>query len=305
MVESASHDERVQPSAPVRINLHLQQLAYVRELERADTLTEAAHRLQVSQSALSQSLSELERRLGTPLIERDGRQRRFTEAGREVARFATDVLGRAAELENWLEAYREGESGTLRIGMIDAASLYVLPRAISEFRTTHPGVQLRLVVETSGELIRRLRRFELDLAFVVGPGGTDLDARELLREPLYVYGPPGASGRPADANWVLYPAGSQTRNAIDLGLSGLGISPRVVLESHNPEVLRQMVALGLGWSVLPSAVAESGDFPLVAAGGGAPVAERVLLAVRRRSEWEDARVTTFLDLAEAAIGGWE
>ena len=65
-------------------NLHFQQLVYLRELERAGTLTEAAERLHVSQPALSQALAQLERRFGVTLFERAGRRRVFTAAGREV-----------------------------------------------------------------------------------------------------------------------------------------------------------------------------------------------------------------------------
>jgi DNA-binding transcriptional LysR family regulator len=130
-------------------NLHLQQLAYLREVERAGTLTAAAETLHVSQPALSQSLTELERRLGTPLFERHGRRRVLTEAGREAVRYANEVLGRTAELRDRLGALNRGEAGTLRVGMIDAASLYLLPHAIRDFRRDRPRVQLQLVVDTS------------------------------------------------------------------------------------------------------------------------------------------------------------
>ena len=275
---------------------HAQQLVYLRAVERAATFTEAAARLGVSQPALSQALAALEARLGVPLFERQGRRRVLTEAGREAARFAGDVLGRATELRVWLDARRDGAGGTIAVGMIDAASLYVLPSTIRAFRAAHPGVQLRLVVDTSRALMERVRRFELDLAFVVGPAAADLEARVVLTEPLYVYAPPGATERPAAVEWALYPADSQTRVQIDEGLRRLGVTPRVMLESSNPEVLRQVVALGLGWSVLPAAVAEAGG-PVFAAGRREAVAERTLLGVRRAGGAPDARAEAFLRLA--------
>ena len=277
------------------LNLHLQQLAYVRALERWGTATEAARRLQVSQPALSQSLSQLERRLGVPLLERDGRRRQLTEAGREVARFAGETLARAGALRDWLDAYAEGRAGTLRVGMIDAASLYALPSAIRAFRETHPEVQLELVVDRSGVLLERLGRFELDLAFVVGPATPEFDAVEVLREPLYLYAPPGTAEEPSDGEWVLYPPGRQTRRIIDAGLAARGIWPRISLESDNPAVLGQMVALGLGWSVLPEGVVE-GVSPDLAASRREQIAERTLLAARRAQSPPDARAEAFLRL---------
>ena len=279
------------------LNLHMQQLAYLQAVDRWGTLTEAARRLQVSQPALSQSLSQLERRLGVPLLERAGRRRRLTEAGLEVARFASEMLGRAAELRDWIREREAGRTGTLRVGMIDAASLYVLPETIRDFRAGYPDVHLQLVVERSGVLLERLARFELDIAFVVGPAPEGYRSSEVLREPMYLYSPPGTREEPGQGDWVLYPRGRQTRLLIDEGLALRGLWPRVTLESDNPAVLRQMVALGLGWSVLPSAIAEAGE-PSLRAQRRELVAERTLLAVRREHALDDARVSEFLRLVE-------
>ena len=277
---------------------HAHQLAYLREVERSATFTAAAGRLGVSQPALSQALASLERHLGVALFERSGRRRVLTEAGAEAARFAAEVLGRAAELRSWIAARRQGAAGSLAVGMIDAASLYLLPGTIGAFRAAHPGVDLRLLVDTSEALMERLRRFDLDLAFVIAPAGDDLEAHPVRTEALHIYAPPGAPERPVEAEWALYPAGSHTRSLIDDGLRRLGITPRVMLESGNPEVLRQVVALGLGWSVLPAAVAQ-GDVTALRAVRREQVAERTLLGVRRAGMAADASVEAFLALALA------
>lgn len=279
------------------LNLHLQQLAYLREVAHRGSISGAAEALHVSQPALSQALSELGRRLNVPLFERAGRQRRLTSAGLEVLRFAEHVLARAEELERRLELLRNGEGGTLRVGMIDAASLYVLPEVVQRYRGIHPGVDLNLTVDTSNELLRRLRAFELDLAFVVGPvEEDDLSATEVLREPLYIYAPPGEAGEGPAAHWVLYPQGRRTRRIIDQAFAEAGVHPSVVLESDNPAVLRQMVAMGFGWSVLPPAIAGDDNGP-AALRRGERLAERALDAVRRRESPADARVEAFLALA--------
>ena len=277
------------------LNVHMQQLAYLRAVERHGSLTEAARRLGVTQPALSQAIAQLERRLGAPLLERDGRRRRLTEAGLEVARFASEVLGRAAELREWLDELEAGGAGVLRVGMIDAASLYVLPETVRAFRAASPGVQVQLVVDRSAVLLDRLARFELDVAFVVGPPPEGYRSSEVLREPLYVYAPPGAEEAPEQGEWALYPQGRRTRLLIDEGLALRGLRPRVTLESDNPAVLRQMVALGLCWSVLPAEIAEAGT-PSLRPQRRELIAERTLLAVRRAHAPDDARVAAFLRL---------
>jgi DNA-binding transcriptional LysR family regulator len=145
-------------------------------------------------------------------------------------------------------------------------------------------------------LLERLRALDLDVAFVIGPLEDGLASIELVREPLYVYGPAGSLEAPRDADWALYPAGSQTRALIDEALAVQGVRPRVAMESSNPEILRQVVTLGLGWSVLPAGVAEAGDSPLVRSDPG-PLAERSLVAATRRGAALDPRVEALLELA--------
>ena len=283
---------------PAALNVHLQQLAYLREIDRSPTWARAAQRLNLSQPALSQSMAELERRLGVSLFERDGRRRRLTDEGHETVRFAREVLARAEEFSEALHRRREGRAGALRVGMIDAGSLYLLPQAVRRFRDEYPDVDLRLTVAPSSSLERALLRFELDLAVVVDDGDPpdDVLRETLTEEPLYLYAPPRRREDPAEADWVLYPPGSHTRERIDVGLHERGITPRVRLESGNPQVLRQMVALGFGWSVLPAAVAESGPESLRRRRGG-PVAVRTICTVRRRNAPADPRAESFLAMA--------
>jgi DNA-binding transcriptional LysR family regulator len=300
MAAAATGDRR-----PAPLNVHLQQLAYLREVGRRGSISAAAEVLHVSQPALSQALAELGRRLNVPIFERAGRGRRLTAAGQEVLRYAEETLTGAEALGRRLALLRDGEGGTLNAGMIDAASLYVLPEVVRRYRAAHPGVDLKLVVDTSSELLRRLRAFELDLAFVVGPvPELDLTATEVLREPLHIYTPPDEEGDPRAARWVLYPQGSRTRRIIDAAFARFGIEPAVVLESGNPAVLRQMVAMGLGWSVLPPAIAEA-EGPGAAGDEAAPaglqrgerLAERPLHVAQRRDGPPDPRAEAFLALA--------
>ncbi len=280
---------------------HLQQLRNLLAVERAGTFTAAAEELHVSQPALSQSLAELERRLGARLFERDGRRRRLTVAGEEVARFAAEVIGRGEELRDSLAAQEVGRAGTLDVGMIDAASLYLLPAAIEAYRQARPEVRLSIIVDDSSSLLARLRQFEIDLAIVVGEPDEGLTSTPLHMEPLYRYAWADAD-QPLNDEWLLYNAGSQTRAQIDDGLRQLGIQPRVSLDSQNPSVLRQIAALGLGWTVLPVAVAEEHPTPL-RRHGRHPVATRTISAVRRDSGLEDPRADAFVALAREAIEG--
>ena len=257
--------------------IRIQHLAYLQAVVDAPNWTMAAEMSDVTQSAISQGIAQLEKSIGVPLFVRSGRRRVLTDDGAEVLRFAATVLAEAGRLEERLDQRRHGLAGTLRVGMIDAAGLYLFNAAMMEFREQLPEIELKLVIDSSESLLDMMRRGSLDLALVVAPAH-GLLSEELLAEPLFVYASRGTRGRPETAaEWALYPEGSHTRAAIDEGFARLGIRPTVLAESPNPSVLRQMADLGLGWTVLPPAVAEEGPRPLRR--WGEAIAERRLLAV--------------------------
>ena len=103
---------------------------------------------------------------------------------------------------------------------------------------------------------------------------------------MYVYPPfglPKASrGWEADrwGPWVTYPSGSQSRELIERALLTRGANTTAVAESSNPDVLRQMVRLGVGWCVLPKNIAEAGSDPLKPL-KGPPLTQRSMALIRR------------------------
>ncbi len=237
-------------------NLTVQQLDYLVTVVEAPTWADAAGRLGVTPSALSQGVAELERRVGVQLFERDGRRRVLAAGAAPVLAHARDVLARTRDLADWSARTRAGRAGELRVGMIDAAAVHHYPAALRRFRHQRPDVELRLTVAPSASLLADLARAALDIVVCVEPPSY-VDALTVLRlrtDELTVYGPPSASvGAPATwGPWVTFPAGSYTRKLIDGALRRLRAPLDVVAESHQPEVLREMVGLGFGWTVLPA-----------------------------------------------------
>ncbi len=270
----------------------LQQLEYLDAVTRSDSWAAAADELGVSPSALSQGIAELERRLGISLFERQGRRRVLAADAAPAVAYARRVLAETRDFGDWVELRRSGRVGSLRVGMIDVGAVHHFPDQLAAFGTAHPDVELRLVVASSSGLLAQLAAGELDLVVCVDPASplrpdgrsSEFTFVELLREPLAAYAPPGhKTGRPKTwGPWVTFPADSFTRQAIRLALRDLGAPFEVVAESHQPEVLREMVRLSLGWTVLPEVQAESGDRPLAPA-TKTPVAERLLVGARRTS----------------------
>ncbi|MYJ14444.1 MAG: LysR family transcriptional regulator [Acidimicrobiia bacterium] len=289
-------------AAAIPVNVNTRTLAYLQKVAELSSFTEAAEEFGISQPALSQSLAQLEQRLGIVLFEQDGRRRRLTEAGRTVAEFAGEVLGRTSELETWIQSHHDGDVGQLRIGLTDAATLYLLPDALMIFRETHPGVELQLIVDSTTALCDLLARYELDLVFAVGPPPPGLVGEMIGAEELRVYARRNDEGDQtgaAEHGWALPPARSRTRALIDASLAERGIEPVVTLTSQNPDVLRQVAAVGLALTVLPAAV--GGNDPSLRDVLGEAVALRPLTMMRRESAPDDARVAALGRLARDMV----
>lgn len=269
----------------------VQQLDYLAAVADADTWAEAAKRLGVTPSALSQGLSELERRLGIELFERVGRRRVIAEQSAPVLAYARSVLAQTSDLARWVERTQSGAAGSLRVGMIDAAAIGHYAHVLRSFRIDQPEVELTLRVAASADLLHSLEAGELDVAVVVRPEvrPAGIEWEDVLEEPLAVYAPPGVdAGKPSTwGPWVSFNATSHTRRLIATAVTDAGAPFDVVAESNQPDVLREMVRLGMGWTVLPVIQAESEPAPLVRA-RPEPLLTRWLVAARRAGSVDNA-----------------
>lgn len=281
-------------------DLSIRQLEYLVAVDESPTWARAAAVVGVSPSALSQGLAELERRLGVALFDRESRRRALRPSAAPVVAHARQVLGLTADLARWADRLRQGTSGRVRLGMIDAAAVVHFPDHLQAFRAAHGDIELLVRVAPSAALLKLLTAGHLDLAVCVEPPRPipGVTVRRLQTESLSVYGPQGRKIGPPRTwgPWVLFPAGSHTRSVVVAELRRLGAPLEVVAESHQPEVLREMVRLGVGWTVLPSAQAEEGHRALRE---GRPVAVRQLVVAVRTSAIRDPAVDHLVRHLEA------
>lgn len=276
----------IDDASPPLPALTIPQLTYLVAVADAPTFAAAAASVGVTTSALSQGLAELERRVGVDLFERVGRRQVLRDEALDVVGYARRVVADTGDLARWVAATRDGRAGRLRVGLIDAAALNHFPGVLRTFRRAHPDVDMRLTVAPSGELLDQLGRGALDLVVVVAPASPvdGFEQQDLLEEPLVVVPPEGTMpGRPETwGPWVLFPVGSHTRQVIDQALRARGAPLEVVAESHQPEVLREMARLGVGWTVLPEVQVRPGARRRPAP-GATVLARRRLVLVRRRA----------------------
>ena len=286
------------------LNLTVQQLEYLVAVADAPTWAVAAATVGVTASALSQGLAELERRLGLSLFERDGRRRVLASAAGPVVAHARDVVAKTVDLARYANEVREGRTGTLRVGMIDAAVVEHFSHALREFRTRRADLDLRLTVTNSAALLELLRRAELDLVVCVEPPDPveSIGTTPLMSESLLVHAPDRrALDRPPRewGPWVTFPAGAHTRSVIQHALRRVGAPFDVIAESHQPAVLREMVRVGLGWTVLP--VGRRHDDATLAVGDH--VADRRLVVARRAEAVPNAAGDALEQSLQQAVTG--
>lgn len=271
-------------------DLSIRQLEYLVAVAELPTWALAAADVGVSPSALSQGLAELERRIGVELFEREGRRRLVRHAAQPVVDHARQVLALTGDLVAWSERVRTATTGTVRLGMIDVAAVVHFPDVLARFRAERPDVDLHLTVAPSSSLLDQLRDGTLDLVVCVEPPQPvpGVSTEPSIAESLVVVAPTGATiGEPGGwGPWVLFPVGSHTRAQVEARLRELGVPVRVAAESHQPDVLAQMVGLGLGWTVLPAVQVPAG----VSVAIGPELLRRRLVIARRDGSVRDPAV---------------
>jgi len=295
-----SYDSNHQPLP----QLTMSQLEYLVEIERQETWGEAARHLGVSSSALSQGISQLENRLGVSLFAKAGRNRVLTADGKQVLQYAQRVVAQTRDLAQWASRVAAGSGGVLRVGMIDLAAVALFGEDLQSFRAHRPDLDFHLEVAPSAILQEKVETGRLDLAVVVQPpiNTGDLAFAPLWRDGLAVYAPQGEVAQSPQewGPWVTFQAGSHTRDLVQQRLAQLGAPFRVVGESNQPEVLREMVMLGMGWTVLPVLQAEVDPNPLVRFVDQAILTRELVIAQRHDRIDNPAAVALARRLQESA-----
>jgi LysR family transcriptional activator of glutamate synthase operon len=245
--------------------MDLRQLRYLDAVASARSFTAAALDLHVAQSALSQQVAKLERELGVELLKRTTRRVEVTEAGHVVLERARRAMAEADAIHEDLDALRGLVRGSLRIGGVPPVSGLHPAKLIADFAARHPGVDLTIREDVAAHLIDELTRGRLDLVMALIDPTTlppALTGRRLTDEELVLILAPGhplAQRRriPHAAlqgeRLVAYGAGS----ALRAELERLVEQPQVIAEANELGTLQELVALGLGVTLMPSAVVQA------------------------------------------------
>lgn len=301
-------------------NFSLRQLSYLVAVSDRGSMSAAAEAEHVSQAAVSVGIHDLERRLGVQLLaRRPGHGVSLTEAGVAVVANARKVLDASAELESSARAPEAELHGVLNLACFMTLAPLFLPPLHGEFAFRHPAAQLSILEGSQEEVRRVLSNGNCELAVTYHHGLDDSFATETIRtlRPYALLPADHAlAGRAsvapeelADEPLVEYSLEPRPGGTVEW-MRSLGGTPRIVHSSSNVEVIRCLVARGLGWTPLyqrwPSNVSLEG-LPLAEVPVIGEVVENHIVAAWPRQDHLSRRaaaVVSFLHEVPLISPGW-
>jgi DNA-binding transcriptional LysR family regulator len=236
--------------------LDLDQLQSFCAIADCGSFTEAARRVNKTQSAVSMQIKRLEERLGQPLLTRDGRTVALTNHGEALYARARRMLRTNAEI---LDHFSDGDlSGQIRFGVPDDYAVRLLPVILSSFQRTHPKIAVDVACMASEDLLSGMRSGRYDI--IVFTQGTEQNYGELFRtEKMYWVASHG--GRALASEPLAIACGSPGciwRKSAMEALNRDGTDYRVAYTSSNATAISSAVLSDLAVGFLPESAMQPG-----------------------------------------------
>lgn len=241
--------------------MNLRDLRYLVALAELRHFGRAAEACHVSQPTLSTQLKKLEDELGVVLVERAPRHVMLTPAGQDIVLRARRVLAEVEQMRETARRSVDPEAGSVRLGLFPTLGPYLLPHIVPPIRKRFPRLELLLVEEKTEVILQQLREGRLDAGVLALPLHEDwLETEFLFEEPFLLAVPdkhPLASHRDlrlselSEQHLLLLEEGHCLRDqALEVcALAGAG--EKEGFRATSLETLRQMVAAGVGVTLLP------------------------------------------------------
>lgn len=303
-------------------DLTLKQLEYLIAAAEAGSVTGAAAQLYISQSAVSTALSDLEQTLGTQLFVRRPRGLALTNAGREILNDARRIVMSVDDMKETARSSVESLTGKLRVGCYSTLAPVLLPMIIDEFLSRHPKVDLSFVEGSHADLTDKLRSGQLDLAIVYDYGiaemrsGDDFSLERVYESLPYVL-LPNDHDLAERRRVALHELAEEPLILFDLAPGGdyflsffarAGLQPQVRFRTTSFEMVRALVARGLGYSILSQRTDISMSYEgrvfatTELAEGAVPLG---IATARVKQVQPTARMRAFMEQVRLSLNGWK
>lgn len=288
--------------------LHLSEAKLFLEIAQTKSISRAAAHCGISQSAATQNVQELERRLGLRLVDRSTRPLTLTDGGKLCADFCREILRREEQFLVSLDRLKGQAEGTVRVASIYSIGLSEMSRLRQEFERRHPQAQLHVDYLRPDKIYEAVMGDHADLGLVSYPvAKRELAVVPWRKEKMAVAVAPA---HPLAAKIVLNPSDLEgqafigfdedllIRRELDRFFRDHGVEVRQVMQFDNIQTIKEAVALGSGISILPERTmqTEIDQGRLVSVPLHAPELLRPLGIVHRKRKKFNLAAQAFLNL---------
>lgn len=241
--------------------MDLRQFRYFIQAARRENFRKASEDLRIAQSALTRQIQLLESELGFLLFDRVKRGVRLTAAGQRLLERSQHILAEVDRLKENLQIEAHVPSGPASLAAPPSIGRLLFDRLSLTFLKSYPKVQLSLIEGMTSNIQGQLRRGELSLAIVTDPAPDPLlEYTELFTESIYLVGRAGdprlkkrslQAASLGDLPLVMSSRHNRSRQLIETSAAREGAKLDIRLEMESSEALRQLLASGQIYGLLP------------------------------------------------------
>lgn len=243
------------------ISITLRQIEIFLAVSRSMSMSRAAEELNLTQSAVSMAINELEKYISERLFDRSGKKLFLNGKGRALIPKAVAVYDMVKEIEadKWHEAIRISASSTI--------GNYILPSKLGEYIKEYPETTISLSVKNTDEVVNEILDFQADIGFIEGPcTNNQIDIKFFAKDNLFVFCAPSSTlaneknvtvEKLMGYRWILREKGSGTREVVEKTLSDNSVRLNIYMELGHSEAIKNAVLADIGISCLSEVVLEN------------------------------------------------
>jgi len=241
--------------------MQIESLKVFCDLAETESFTKAAQINSVTQSAVSQQISSLERIFKSLLIERSKKRFRLTREGQVLYDYSKQIIQTYESLHSKLQELKDIISGTIRVATIYSIGLHDLPPYIKKFMKSYPTVNIHVEYRRANQVYEDVFSNVVDMGLVAYPTkDSKLEILPLRKEPLVLICHPQHPfakqksiklKQLVDQKVIGFEPDIPTRKALDKSLREYGVDVKHVMEFDNVETVKRAVEIDAGVSIVP------------------------------------------------------
>lgn len=252
--------------------MNFEQLSYIKKIYETESIIYAAKAMHISQSAMSQSIANLETELGCKLFNRSRKGTLPTQDGKHLIPYIIEILEAQHNLLDKVDAMKAQIDGSLTIATIPTLFNKVVPKALSKFNKDYPHINVKIFESDKDEIIRLLQKNDVDIGLI------GIRDNETVNQDLQLHALNRSSGFK-----LIVPKKSKLALKEEVNLEAIQQYPfvlydrsfyqnnlkvfeeengplKIVFRTNNPSVLIRTVSEGLGISIVSNLIIEDDPF---------------------------------------------